>query len=332
VIAKHVDRTVRRHHGNFSVSKAGGVLAYRLIGETQLTWFDRDGTPGEMIASGALYGNPELSPDEKTVAVNGSDPTGRSDILLIDRTRPGTSPFTIDPPSEPSDELLPLWFTNGRGIIFRSNRTPRPSEKVPGFYGKALSDGGTGELVRAGVTPRGAPLGWTREGSLLYQSYNKDTLMDLWTMPLTGDKKPVAVLQTSFNEEQGQLSPDRRWIAYVSDKTNRQEVYVAAFPSGGGSRQVSTNGGIAPRWVREGTELIYLALDRSLMSVALKANPTDAPGQPKRVFKTLMSTVSDRGTRHQYVVTKDGQNFLINAPETPTPITVVLNWTSLLKR
>jgi serine/threonine protein kinase len=338
LIVEHVECTFGIHSGAFSASRNGGVLAYRGIGQTQLTWFDRGGRPGETIGSGALYGNPALSPNEKIVAINRLEPsTGRSDIWLIDRARAVPWKFTHDPPNQPSDELKPLWFADGSGrLMFRSNRKlPLPEPVGPGFYSKASSDDGTGELELAGVGAYGSPLGWAPDGSLLYETWNRPTLMDLFTLPATGDRKPVAVLNSASNERQGQLSPDGHWMAYVSDETGTQEVYVRPFPSGGSSRRISTNGGIEPKWRGDGKELFYLALDRWLMSVAMQTDHTAEPGKPQRLFETRMSTASDGGyTRNQYVVTKDGQRLLINQAESPTPITVVLNlnWTALLKR
>jgi serine/threonine protein kinase len=332
-IVEHVECTFGIHSGAFSVSKAGGVLAYRLLGESHLTWFDRGGHPGESIGSPGLYGNPALSPNEQTVAVNRLEPsTGRSDIWLIDLERGTPTRFTFDPPNEPSDELMPLWFPNGSRLMYRSNKKLPRQPPGPGFYSKALSDGGAGDLVLADVGAYGSPLGWSPDGSLLYDSRRtRGTDFDLWTLPPTEGGKPVSVLGTQSNEARGQLSPDGHWMAYVSDSTGRQEVYVKAFPLGD-PRQISMNGGIEPRWGRDATELFYLALDHWLMSVAMTTSHTIEPGTPRRLFETRMSTAADALTRNQYVVRKDGQRLLINQAESPTPITVVLNWTALLKR
>jgi serine/threonine protein kinase len=336
-IATNIDRTSGTRRGAFSVSQAGGVLAYRLIGETQLAWFDRGGRMIELVGANALYGNPTLSPDEHTVAVNRRDPaTGTADIWLINRSRGVPLPFTIDPSEDPSDELKPLWFLNGNRLVFGSNRKPRPSPPSgPGFYGKTLNDAGPGDLLLSGVHAFASPLGWCRDGSLLYQARAPLTGQDLWTLSLTGDRTRVPVLQTQADETQGQLSRDGRWMAYVSNRTQTQEVYVMAFPDGRRFWQVSTQGGIEPHW-GDGTELFYLAPDRSLMSVAMKDFPDVDPGIPEPLFKSRMSPVVDHAyTRNQYVVTKDGQRFLINQPadgESASSITVVLNWTARLKR
>jgi hypothetical protein len=121
----------------------------------------------------------------------------------------------------------------------------------------------------------------------------------------------------------------------VSDESSQNDVYVRPFPSGEGKWRVSTNGGVEPTWRRDGKELFYLAPDRALMSVAMKTGSTVEVGPPARLFNTRMSVLTSSGyTRNQYVVTGDGQRFLINEPPTaapPSPITVVLNWTAALK-
>ena len=125
------------------------------------------------------------------------------------------------------------------------------------------------------------------------------------------------------------FSPDVRWLAYTSDESGSSEVYVRAFPDGGARRQVSVRGGAQPRWRRDGKELFYLGLDGRLMSVAVDATrATIETGPPRTMFDTgIRGGFLDR--RNQYLVTKDGQRFLVNLSaedEKPAPITVVMNW------
>jgi hypothetical protein len=147
----------------------------------------------------------------------------------------------------------------------------------------------------------------------------------------TEGRKPVPFLHADFNESQGQFSPDGRWIAYVSDESGSQQVYVQSFPTLGGQRQISTEGGTQPRWRRDGKELFYLAPDRKLMAVTVKTGATFEADAPRALFQTALNVTDLRQT---YAVSADGQRFLLNAPletESP-PITIVLNWTGLLKR
>ena len=135
-------------------------------------------------------------------------------------------------------------------------------------------------------------------------------------------------MQTSYNEHLTRFSSDGNWIAYVSDETGRNEVYVQPFHPGAkpGSRvTISTNGGSWPRWRRDGKELFYLALDSRLMAVPIRVAPngeTIQPGPPVALFATHTSDFWP-----VYVVSPDGQRFLLNTEGTNnSPITVILNW------
>ncbi len=147
-------------------------------------------------------------------------------------------------------------------------------------------------------------------------------------LPMSGDRKPMPVVRTDSNEMGGQVSPDGRWIAYASDELGQWEVYVAAFPGPGGKWQVSS-GGSQPRWRRDGKELFYLAADRKLMAVEIKAGGDFGAGPAVPLFETRARYTGDMA----YDVSPDGQRFLVSVPTTQTasPITVVLNWQSGLK-
>jgi hypothetical protein len=142
----------------------------------------------------------------------------------------------------------------------------------------------------------------------------------------------VPFLQTPFNENQGQFSPDGRWVAYTSNESGNNEVYVVPFPGPGGKWQVSTGGGIYAKWSRDGAELFYLASDNRLMTAAINGRGSNFEvGAVKPLFEIRALL----GLGHPYNVTADGQRFLINtlpAQAGAAPITVVLNWTATLQR
>jgi dipeptidyl aminopeptidase/acylaminoacyl peptidase len=175
---------------------------------------------------------------------------------------------------------------------------------------------------------------WSADGKfIVYESRNSQTKLDLWILPMSGDRKPFPFLQTLFNEQQAQFSPDGKWIAYTSDESGAPEVYVQTFPASGGKWRISTSGGAEPRWRRDGKELFYIAADKKLMSVDTKLGPTFEAGVPKTLFETRVTVLTT--FRNHYTVTGDGQRFLINSglEETNfTPISVVVNWTADLKR
>src|SRR5262249_43223409 len=156
--------------------------------------------------------------------------------------------------------------------------------------------------------------------------------LDLWVFPLGegfgADRKPVLFLQTEFNEFQGQLSPDSRWMAYTSDESGLREVYVGPFPPGDGKWKISTAGGEQPRWRGNGKELFYAAADGKMTAVAVKTAPPKRsfePGVPVPLFDShIVSAGSIAGVSSQYDVAADGQRFLVatSGAESSTPLTV----------
>jgi Tol biopolymer transport system component len=119
------------------------------------------------------------------------------------------------------------------------------------------------------------PSDWSSDGRFLtYYRTDPKTGLDIWVLPLDGDRKPFPLIQTEFNESQSQFSPDGRWVAYVSDETGGPQIYVQSFPKLTGKWQVSTDGGTQPRWRHDGKELFYLALDQQLMAVTVLPGAT----------------------------------------------------------
>jgi Tol biopolymer transport system component len=310
--------------GAFSVSE-NGVLAYR-IGSGQINqplWFDRGGKQIGSLGAAGLYLTLGLSPDESRAALDRLDTqTGTTDIWLFDLSRGIPSRFTTDPASDWS----PLWSPDGSRIVFISSR-----EGVPNLYQKVASGVGNEEVLLKSSEAKG-PYDWSSDGQfIVYGILNPKTKWDLWVLPMTGDRQAFPFLQTEFNEQQAQFSPDGKWIVYTSDESGAPEVYAQTFPASGGRWRVSTGGGIQPRWRRDGRELFYIATDRKLMAVDVKLRATFEAGVPKTLFGTRVLTLLSE--RH-YAVTGDGQRFLINSTieeNSASPISVVVNWTADLK-
>jgi serine/threonine protein kinase len=306
----------------FSVSDSG-VLAYSsgaAGANRELVWLDRTGKQMGSASPPGDYGNFRLSPDEKKIAMDRSVAQSAQDIWVLDLLRGVTSRLTFDP----AMDNLPIWSPDGLRVLFPSNRTGSFD-----LYIKAASGAGQEEpLIKMG-TPTGWATDWSRDGRfILYQIPAARTGQDLWIAPQFGDRKPFPYLQTQFNEQAGAFSPDGHWVAYVSDESGRNEIYVQAFPLSGEKHQISSGGGSEPYWKKDGTELFYLAADRNLMAVPIKLGTTLTPGTPKALFPIPVSE-----QQHSYAVTADGQRFLVSrlAGEMP-PITVVLNWEAGLKK
>jgi len=322
-------------HSAFSVSQAG-ILAHRAGGGSrrQLVWFDRTGKTTGFIGSPDenAISNPELAPDDQRVAVNRTG-QGNIDVWLIDVGLGLSGRFTFDP----SIDSAALWSPDGNRVVFRSTR-----KGTYDLFEKPV--GGTTDVQPILVTSQGkSPLNWSRDGRLLlYSAQGSNTASDLWVVPLTGQQKPSPVLQTSFDEIEGQLSPDGTWLAYASNESGRYEVYIQTFPEPGGKWQVSVAGGAQPRWGRDGRELFYVASDSRLMAVPIRvARDARAPqtSAPVGLFSTRLASggnipLNGFQARAQYAVASDGR-FLMNvaADDAATsPITVVLNWATALKK
>jgi hypothetical protein len=149
---------------------------------------------------------------------------------------------------------------------------------------------------------------------------------------MDGTGKPFPVAQTDFEERDGQFSPDGKWIAYQSNESGRSEIVVQPFPGPGDKLQISTGGGGQVRWRPDGKELFYIALDGRLMAVPIRMafnGQSIEPAAPVPLFATRVGGAWQGPDRQQYVVSRDGQRFLMNTlaeGDNPSPITVILNW------
>jgi Tol biopolymer transport system component len=315
----------------FSVS-GNGVLCYRRAARTntQLAWFDRAGKRLGSVGEPGAHTNPALSPDEKKVAVGRFDPqTNMRDIWVLELARGTALRLTFDP----ADDLNPVWSPDGTRIAFSSDRKGHRD-----IYQKLSSGAGSDELVLESASNK-AIEDWSRDGRFMIFNApgpGPESAVDVWALPAPlkkqeAPRKAVPILQGPGTQDQAQLSPDSRWIAYRSTESGGSEVYVQTFPPSGGKWQISTAGGVEPRWRGDGKELFYLAGNK-LMAVEVKAGPASfEAGIPKALFE---APVTSEMRRNRYVVTADGQRFLMLTPvgEQSTPLIVVLNWTAGLKR
>ena len=316
--------------GFFSAS-TNGTLAYRTGGSGgafQLAWFDRQGKvlgrPGEP----GTYLTMSLSPDGTRAAVTRVDPNVA--LWLVDVSRGTSTRFTFGP----SFSIRGAWSPDGSRIIFASG----PS----GDLYQKLTSGVKDEEVLLKSSDNKSPTSWSRDGRfLLYDSVvPMTTKADIWVLPLEGDKKPFPFLQTEFNNHEGQFSPDGHWVAYVSNESGRDEIYVrtfspdstAAASSTGGKWLISTAGGNGPHWRGDGKELYYVAADAKLMAVEIATNPVFRAGAPKVLFQAPQ--MGGIFAASQWDLTSDGKRFLFLSPaeQSPAPFTAVLNWPSLLKK
>jgi Tol biopolymer transport system component len=327
-IAEQVDAGTASDQYEFSVSR-NGVLAYSsggAPGAYQLTWTDRSGKVVGIAAPPGVYPDFRLAPDERRIAFNRMDvQSANQDIWVMDTTRGVTSRLTF----EPTADNLPIWSPDGLRILYANNRSG-----VYDLYIKSATGAGQEELFIKMGTPTGWATSWSRDGRfVIYQVPGAKTGYDLWVAPQFGDRKPFPYLQTQFNEGEGAFSPDGRWVAYVSNESGRNEIYVQAFPLSGAKFQISTGGETEPTWRNDGSELFYRSSDGNLMAVPVKSGATFAAGVPKSLFPVRVA--AGGVGRHNYAVSNDGQRFLVAGGaggEKSVPLTVVLNWQAGLKK
>ena len=313
--------------GAFSVSDAG-LLAYQTGEEqsrSQLTWFDRSGKQVGVVADRANDGHVTLSPDGRhaTVSRRTEGPTV-SDIWIIDLARGLPSRFTF----ETGNEFETVWSPDGGRVVF--NWAARRAGAYD-LYLKASSGAGSAEVLLADSRNK-VPTSWSPDGRFILFEAGGGESADLWSLSLSGDRKPIPFMQTPYAEREGRFSPDGRWIAFVSNESGRAEVYVAPFPATGAKTRVSAGGGDAPRWRGDQRELFFRAPDNTIM-----AADVDGRGPAIKVgnIRPLFTTQPVTGRGDAYDVSPDGQRFLVNTiveEATSAPITLVVNWPALLRR
>jgi serine/threonine protein kinase len=304
---------------NHPFAAAAGMLVYRPGGASRgLAWFDR---AGHRLG---LVGNPgdkwqHLSHNGRQVAV-AAEVGGNRDLWIIDLERGIRSRFTTNPGGE-NDAV---WSPDDSEIIFSSARGGPYN-----IYRKAVNGTGAEELLYADPF-RKLPLSWSPDGKhLLFGWVGLDRGEDIFTLPLTGDRKPVAFATTEFNERHPQFSPDGKWVAYQSDESGHYEVYVAPFPVAPGRVQVSVGGGTHPRWRADGREVFYVDPARTLVAADIALTPR---GARVGAMKPLFGPMDEAQGGWPYDVSPDGKRILALSPvglnEPMEPLTLVQNWTA----
>jgi dipeptidyl aminopeptidase/acylaminoacyl peptidase len=311
-----------RAPARFSVSD-NGVLVWQgeWKREYQLLWLDRQGKQVGAIGQPEFVTRgqePRFSPDGKRLALK------RDGIWVTDLA--GENGIKL------SDGQLPTWSPDGRRVAYNG-----PLEgQFTGIIERSANGVGDPQLLLAGVV---YPEVWTPDGRfLLYDMRGPQTRLDIWALPSFGERKPFALLNSRADEHTPLISPNGRWIAYLSDESGYWELYVQSFTSegklGSDRKRISANGAASTVWSGDGKELFFISRDRQMMATTVKTDGAEFESTPPvALFKTR--TVYGYGLFREFAVTPDRQRFLIGTligePNSANP-TVILNWAAALKK
>lgn len=315
--------------GNFGVATDGTLAYVDLPGglapsRRTLVWVDRTGKEDPIAAPPAAYLHPRLSPDGTRIVVARSDQ--QDDLWVWDLRRPPLTRLTTDP----GQDWNPVWTADSRRIIFASSSGGQQN------LWWQLADG-TGAAERLSTSNKTQyPSGVTPDGrAVVFTEATVGTERDLLQLALDGTHRVTPLLQTKFDEFNGVVSPDGRWLAYQSNSSGATEVHVRPFPNtADGQWQISTGGGSNPRWARNGKELFYFGSGGELLGVPVQTKvPAWHAGAPIKLIDR--NYFSGAGSGLTYDVSPDGQRFLmIKAPGTDAlpGLILVQNWFEELKR
>jgi eukaryotic-like serine/threonine-protein kinase len=320
VIADNVD-------GTFTVSNSG-LLMYRKVAPSvgkQLLWFNREGRQVGQVGPVENYGNVDISPKGDRAAVDLFTNNSR-DVWVVDLERSVAQPVTFDP----ALDWTASWSPDGSRLAFASTRAV--NDGVTKVYEKSSTGAGAETVLPSGDVSS-IPVHWSPDGKYIVFSRlrlaGNTSSYDTWLLPLFGDRKPTPLLETGFDKFQARVSPNSNLVAYSTNESGTYQIVVQTFPDAtGGKWQISANGGVEPKWRRDGRELYYLGVDGKLMSVSIGGPPFTA-GRPVELFQTPLAVNRGQPTRdRRYDVAPDGRFLMVipSATGPAAPYSVVVNW------
>jgi len=319
-VAENVSRSTR-WETPFSVSD-NGLLAFQAGAEAEqfkLVWMDREGRDLDTVGKPADYRNIALSHDGRRVAASVLDPkTQKNDVWILDLERGTSMRLTFDP----ADDMNPFWSADDRFIYFTSLRQGRGD-----IFRKSSAGAGTDELVLA--DPETSFIsGLSADGRTAAMNTNNVAARTNWDISILdlATKSVRPFLVTPFSELTPSLTADGRWMAYFSNESGQNEIYVQSLSGDGGKWQISSAGGTRPRWTRGDDELVFQGLDDKLMVVDVKRSPEFTASVPRQLIDPKLRQLNG----FQFAVSPDGSRILVNRPiDQPVspPVTLVQNWT-----
>jgi serine/threonine-protein kinase len=290
-----------------------------------LVWVDRHGEEQPLNQAARGFNYPRISPDGQQLAVSISDSGVGYQIWTLELTRGTLSRLTF----EGITNSRPVWSPDGGRIFFVSNRGGPATFDI---FSKRVDGSGPAEQLTSGTYR--VPSSLSSDGKMLiFQEERTLFGSDIGMLRLEGEHEPELLLDTPFSAHSGKLSPDDRWLAYVSNESGREEIYLRPFPGLRARVQVSTEGGTEPMWSRNGSELFYRNGDQH-MAVSVSTDPELALGKPSLLFEGQYETSRRDLSESNYDVAPEGRFIMLRRDETAesSEIVVVTNWFEELKR
>ena len=329
VLADNVQNDSEVWRGTVTASENGLLLYQPAMASTglKLGWFDRSGKQLAEIGERDDYYQVRLSPDEKKLALAIGQPNRT--IWIYDLARDTKSRFTFDNKSHSN----PVWSPDGSQLAYA---VAQGGLQAAVLFSKSSNGGGEPRQILGsapGDEVQQWPCDWSPDGR--WMIYTRGTLgagaqgTDLWVFSLDGRQKPFPYITGPGDQQEAQFSPDGHFVAYESNEAGNPELYVAAFPWTGAKWQVSTTGGVGPRWRHDGQELFFVAGDQIMAAGVKRVGLGLEVSQARPLFR--LNLVGENPFR--YAVTRDGQRFvaIVNAQDSSLPLVLVQNWTTELK-
>jgi len=317
-----------RISGTFAVSNNDKLIYIEQTQNSEMTvLLDKNGNEIRKLMNNHPWNSASFSPDGSKIAYDLYDANEKNiDVWTFDLNRNVSTRLTF----KQDADIVPRWSPNGKQIAYGSN----PNSGVYDAYIKDADGSGDAHLLyKSGFSKIVSD--FSSDGKyLLYTAINfanNKSGWDIFVLPFKGDKKPIDAIATSFNERFGTFSPNMKWIAYESDESGKNQVYIVPFNTPdeiskrSGKWQISVNGGQYPKWMDNGKEVIFFTGDNRILGVNVNESASSlSPGKPFVIFKPGNTTVS-----RLYDINKTGTEVLAAIPNGQTiqpPITLVANW------
>ena len=309
----------------YDFSQNGTLVYMSARTENRIVWVSRKGQTRSLMDASGSFLLPRLSPDGRRLAVVVLDrSTNRRDVWVLDLER---DTFTRLTSSEFESAHEPVWSPDSRSIAFAATRTSGAARNI-----FVASVDGTGDPLQLTDLEQAVPSSWSSDGKLIFFHQSVESGRNIGVVRVDEPGSEEIVLRDSFQKVEATLSPNGSWLAYMSNESGRNEVYVRPYPSLDRKWQVSSDGGSEPVWAASGRELFYRSWTR-MMVVEVAPGEDFTASRPQVLFEGSFAVDTVGNDAVNYAVTEDGESFvMIEEERTSSGWNVVLNWTEELER